>query len=435
MKLIMNDSISVSSSYSSSTNSNSNSLNRSMIKHSRLGEIEDYLTLPMTPVRRRTRSQTVYFGDEISTIAEYNKQLIEDLYILKKQLKEKDETILKLNDIRNKLESEIQDLSASLFEQAYLMVNTARAETAQSDKLLKEANGKIEVLQAEVKALKELVLTSTPSTPNKHLHPQLIVKSHSRQSSLNQQQFNNLVQQKTEPIPTHSTPSPQPSQSKLPHSTTSLQPLVNTKEKTSFFTKSHKRAPSHNDIQNQSKSLIDKLFQSSSKIQENSCNKLNCSFSADLAEFDPILFKELNDWKVNPDLTNKNDFLRRVFNEDIYPCLNFSSKKLTDELLYAIESNCVCIEELSASQQNSEPFSQNCGLSNIQSICQYKIKLSESSQWILISKLSRNRVISVCDFFTYLRYIKDGLVKSDVHEIYWNIIDLRKKITLSRLGL
>ena len=32
------------------------------------------------------------------------------------------------------------------------MVNTAKAETAQAEKLLKEANGKIDVLQAEVKA-------------------------------------------------------------------------------------------------------------------------------------------------------------------------------------------------------------------------------------------------------------------------------------------
>jgi hypothetical protein len=75
------------------------------------------------------------------------------------------------------------------------MVNTAKAETAHFEKLLKEANGKIEVLQAEIKALKELVLTSTPNTPNKHLHPQLNSKNntHSRQSSLNQQVFTKII--------------------------------------------------------------------------------------------------------------------------------------------------------------------------------------------------------------------------------------------------
>ena len=47
----------------------------------------------------------------------------------------------------------------------------------------------IDVLQAEVTALKTLVITSTPSMPNKHLHPQLepkkdvFVKGHRRSTS------------------------------------------------------------------------------------------------------------------------------------------------------------------------------------------------------------------------------------------------------------
>ena len=144
----MNDSISInSSSFSSnsSNNSNSNSLKRGMVnqaavfnssintsiassttssggvgsvsfRQSRFAAVDDYLALPMTPVRRRAKSQIVFYGDEVNTASEHNKQLIEDLYLLKKQLKEKDMTILKLNDIRDKLESEIHELSASLFE-------------------------------------------------------------------------------------------------------------------------------------------------------------------------------------------------------------------------------------------------------------------------------------------------------------------------------
>lgn len=168
------------------------------------------------------------------------------------------------------------------------MVNTAKAETALAEKLLKEANGKIDVLQAEVKALKELVLTSTPSTPNKHLYPHLSSsnsnsssqsKSHSRQSSLNQQSLNSVVQpvsSQTAIIVTHnypaatSTPSSSSnthlsnpltkSDTKLTvsHSTHSFQAMP--KEKVSLFSKSHKRVPSHNDVQFHPKSLIDKLF-------------------------------------------------------------------------------------------------------------------------------------------------------------------------------
>lgn len=178
------------------------------------------------------------------------------------------------------------------------MVNTARAETAQSEKLLKEANGKIDVLLAEVKALKELVLTSTPSTPNKHLHPQLGTNSHrsshSRQSSLNQQTFNNIVNNSNNGsvsnLQPQNTSSPSASSINLSvpqngltnnkqdrlmvHSMTSLQPLANSaKEKSSFFTKSHKRAPSQNDIQTQPKSLLDKLFQSSNQQKKEKYDK------------------------------------------------------------------------------------------------------------------------------------------------------------------
>lgn len=354
----MNDSVSInSSSYSSSSasNSNSNSLNRSLFANQTLNSsvntstnsssscgnttasstasssrnsgryghvlymMDDYLPmqLNMTPGvarRRRTKSQTMnIYGDEVNTVAEHNKQLIEDLMMLKRQLREKDEVILKLNEIRNNLESEIQELSASLFEEAYAMVNDARAEAAQSDKLLKEANGKIEVLQAEVKALKELVLTSTPSTPNKHLHPQLSTQNgapprpsgsggHSRQSSLNSQALNNIIhtslngsvasvtgsnsnlnQQQQQPsnvslvVPPHKIQQQQslhPSMlmassssssfkdtntKTLPHSSTSVQPL------STILNKVHKRAPSQNDIiTNKPISFIDKLFQTTS---------------------------------------------------------------------------------------------------------------------------------------------------------------------------
>lgn len=53
------------------------------------------------------------------------------------------------------------------------MVRQANVQQAQAEKNWKESQMKVEVLQAEVAALKTLVLTSTPSRPNPHLHPQL----------------------------------------------------------------------------------------------------------------------------------------------------------------------------------------------------------------------------------------------------------------------
>lgn len=56
------------------------------------------------------------------------------------------------------------------------MVLGANQRAAIAEKSFKEASMQVEVLQAEVAALKALVITSTPSAPNHHLHPQLISK-------------------------------------------------------------------------------------------------------------------------------------------------------------------------------------------------------------------------------------------------------------------
>ena len=91
----------------------------------------------------------------------------------KSLLKTKDEEINKLNKIRDELESEVQELTASLFEEAHKMVGEANVRAAASERSMEEAAMKIDGLETEVAALKDLVLTSTPSKPNKHLHPQL----------------------------------------------------------------------------------------------------------------------------------------------------------------------------------------------------------------------------------------------------------------------
>ena len=53
------------------------------------------------------------------------------------------------------------------------MVREANMRQACAERLLKESTMQVDVLTAEVTALKTLVLTSTPSRPNPHLHPQL----------------------------------------------------------------------------------------------------------------------------------------------------------------------------------------------------------------------------------------------------------------------
>jgi hypothetical protein len=93
-----------------------------------------------------------------------------------RELQLKEEEVIKLSRIRDEVESEMTDLTASLFTEAHRMVGEANVKRASAEKYLVESNMKIDGLETEVAALKTLVLTSTPSQPNRHLHPQLTAR-------------------------------------------------------------------------------------------------------------------------------------------------------------------------------------------------------------------------------------------------------------------
>jgi Rab-3A-interacting protein len=178
------------------------------------------------------------------------------------------------------------------------MVHEAKDETAQSNKLLNEANGKIDVLEAEVQALKALVLTSTPSEPNKHLHPHL---SNSTKYSTNFLQVN---------------------QNSMTNSTSSnnIQQTPNKNLKSA-----HKRTPSYNDVaknyQLNFKNPEDNVL-TNAKVDENTILKY------EIYEIDPIYFKEIVLWREVPYIDLNNSFISRVYNEDIIPCINFNNKEV-----------------------------------------------------------------------------------------------------------
>ena len=55
----------------------------------------------------------------------------------------------------------------------HFQVGEANIKAAASERSLAEANLKIDGLVTEVAGFKDMVLTSTPSKPNRHLHPQI----------------------------------------------------------------------------------------------------------------------------------------------------------------------------------------------------------------------------------------------------------------------
>ncbi|CAH0561484.1 unnamed protein product [Brassicogethes aeneus] len=292
------------------------------------------------------------------------------------EIKCKDEELVRLGRIRKDVESELEDLTASLFQEAHNMVREANEKAAAAEKSLKESQMKVDVLTAEVSALKTLVLTSTPSHPNPHLHPQI---SKDNESGV------------------------------------------------AIFTKKHRRSPSHFNLKYGREnsppcSPVKEIVHISSEIE----------YKEGL-EVDPVLHKEFLQWKEKPTLEKTERFLQRIYSEDINLCLTFTNKELSEKVAKAVESGTIHIEAVG--DRTKAMFPKKCSLLEVPRLCFYRMSMGESDDWFSISQICRNRIIAVCDFLNYLKYIERGLVKSSAHDVYWEIVRLRKNISMARLGL
>ncbi|XP_071974133.1 guanine nucleotide exchange factor for Rab-3A isoform X5 [Engystomops pustulosus] len=338
---------------------------------------EDWTTSPRTesprPVTERPKDTPTYDLSRLRSssveIREKGSEILRDeLLKAQKELKLRDEECERLSKVREQLEQELEELTASLFEEAHKMVRDANIKQATSEKQLQEAHGKIDMLQAEVTALKTLVITSTPSSPNRDLHPQLqspsrnaLRKGHARNKS-------------TGCAAVSLTPPPQP-------------------------------------------------------------------ISTEAKEVDTILYSEFMEWKEKPTLDKVCPFLCRIYQEDIKPCLDFAKKELSEQVLIAVEDNTLSVEPVTqpalpvvkaSAVERGGP--RKCALSGLSRSCRHRIKLGDSGNYYFISPSCRYRITAVCNFFTYIRYIQQGLVRQDAELIFWEITRLRREMSSAKLG-
>ncbi|XP_047003604.1 guanine nucleotide exchange factor for Rab-3A-like [Schistocerca americana] len=312
-------------------------------------------------------------------------RLQEELHKAHQELKLRDEEVSRLSRIRQEVEGELEELTASLFQEAHNMVRAANVKQAAAERSLKESQMQVEVLMAEVAALKTLVLTSTPSRPNPHLHPQI---------------DNRASRSKDDATPTG----------------------------VGLFNKKHRRSPSHYNLKYGRENSPPE-----SPVKEQQVIPPEPSDNKDGWEVDPNIHKEFVAWKQNPKLDKSDPFIARIYNEDINLCLDFPNGELAAKVRDAVEEGNIFIEAVS--DKSKTIFPKKCALLETPRQCHYRMKLGDQEQWHYISQICRNRIIAVCDFLNYLRYIERGLVKSSVHDIYWEITRLRKEMVLARLGL
>ncbi|RVE56517.1 hypothetical protein OJAV_G00221860 [Oryzias javanicus] len=298
-------------------------------------------------------------------------RLKEELAKAQRELLLKDEECERLSKVRDQLGQELEELTASLFQEAHKMVREANVKQANAEKQLKEALGKIDVLQGEVQALKTLVLSS-PSSPVGEL-PSAggggvktpFRKGHSRNKSTSSAILG------TQPDPS------------------ATEPIVR-----------------------------------------------------ECREVDSQLFSEFKAWKEEPTLSRSCCFLERVYREDIYPCLTFSKSELGSAILEAVEQNTLSVEPVgfqplpvvkASAVECGGP--KKCALSGQTKTCKHRIKFGDSSSYYYVSPFCRYKITAVCNFFTYIRYIQQGLVKQqDVEQMFWEVMQLRREMSFAKLG-
>ncbi|XP_021925436.1 guanine nucleotide exchange factor for Rab-3A-like [Zootermopsis nevadensis] len=311
-------------------------------------------------------------------------RLQEELNKAHQELRLRDEEVNRLSRIREEVEAELEELTASLFQEAHNMVREANVRQATAERGLKESQMQIEVLTAEVAALKTLVLTSTPSRPNPHLHPQIDLRGN------------------------------------RPKDDSTLSGV-------GLFTRKHRRSPSHFNLKyGRENSPPESPVKEQRPVPEPLDNKEGC-------EVDPNVHKEFVAWKQSPHVDKSDAFIARVYDEDINLCLDFNNKDLGARVRDAVERGNIFIEAVS--DKTKTVFPKKCALLEAPRQCHYRMRLGDQEQWHCISQICRNRIIAVCDFLNYLRYIERGLVKSSVHDVYWEVTRLRKEMVLARLGL
>uniref|UniRef100_A0A3Q2H410 RAB3A interacting protein like 1 n=1 Tax=Equus caballus TaxID=9796 RepID=A0A3Q2H410_HORSE len=347
--------------------------------------------------------------------------LKEELHKAQKELKLKDKECERLSKVREQLEQELEELTASLFEEAHKMVREANMKQAASEKQLKEARGKIDMLQAEVTALKTLVITSTPASPNRELHPQLLspTKAGPRKGHLRHKSTSSTLCPTVCPTAGHTLPPDKEGKEPgLPPLLSLLLCVVPSKVVHLTYEPAWQLLPGELPVAPTSATCL--------------------SFSR---QVDTVLFAEFQAWRESPTLDKTCPFLERVYREDVGPCLDFTMQELSVLVRAAVEDNTLTIEPVASQTLPAmkvaavECGSTNtCALSGLARACRHRIRLGDSEGHYYISPSSRARITAVCNFFTYIRYIQQGLVRQDAEPMFWEIMRLRKEMSLAKLG-
>ncbi|KAJ2359912.1 hypothetical protein IW150_007651, partial [Coemansia sp. RSA 2607] len=159
-------------------------------------------------------------------------------------------------------------------------------------------------------------------------------------------------------------------------------------------------------------------------------------------------------------------FMKNVVSEDVEPCLRFGPRPRISvrNVLEAISTNRLQIEEMTqqvaaemrrqqqvAERANGhrqailwERFSgtvaynsKGCQACGREGQCTYRFRMGvkADSEWIQIDTVCRDRLVAVCEFYGFVRYLRQGIFASRaVMDLYMETIRLRLCMFYARIG-
>jgi hypothetical protein len=174
---------------------------------------------------------------------------------------------------------------------------------------------------------------------------------------------------------------------------------------------------------------------------------------------------------LSQDITKDSDYIQLCEKEDIEPCLQFgisSSRMCTKTMMECMMRKPCFIESMTLREARRMPPAVNASaiyrpfwerltsssssessLENMYIECAackrrfhilqyldqtfYRFRLDEQDDWLLIDKACRNRLVAVCDFYSFLRNIQLGYYQGgSLKDLYTDNIQLRMQIFYSR---
>ncbi|KAI8069106.1 uncharacterized protein B0P05DRAFT_639478 [Gilbertella persicaria] len=130
----------------------------------------------------------------------------------------------------------------------------------------------------------------------------------------------------------------------------------------------------------------------------------------------------------------QNDYMTQCEKEDIEPCLlfgNSESRMNMQEMMLCMAQEPCLIE--SVKWEDQPMVCATCSRQVWGRL--YRFRLGSHDPWLMIDGGCRDRLVAVCDFYSFVRNVQLGHIKhKSLDALYMESVELRKRMFYARMG-